>query len=81
MKIFLIRMAMNYSFLYGDSEKQNEAQAIAAVVSTILLIPEASEAIQQAVLAAWAAGESIKDLIALLSGKRAAVSKTAENWQ
>lgn len=81
MKIFLIRMAMNYSFLYGDSEKQNEAQAIAAVVSTILLIPEASEAIKQAVLAAWAAGESIMDLRALLSGKRAAVSKSAENWQ
>lgn len=81
MKIFLIRMAMNYSFLYGDSEKQNEAQAIAAVVSTILLIPEASEAIKQAVLAAWAAGESIMDLRALLSGKRAAVSKSAESWQ
>ena len=81
MKIFLIRMAVNYSFLCGDSEKQNEAQAIASVVSAILLIPEASEGIKQAILAAWAAGESVMDLRALLSGKRAAVSKSAENWQ
>ena len=74
-------MAVNYSFLCGDSEKQNEAQAIASVVSAILLIPEASEGIKQAILAAWAAGESVMDLRALLSGKRAAVSKSAENWQ
>lgn len=71
LKIFLIRMALNYSFLMNDSAKQSEAETIALTVSAILLMPEASEGIKQAVLAAWAAGESVMDLRALLSGKRA----------
>lgn len=81
LKIFLIRMALNYSFLMSDSAKQSEAGTIALTVSTILLMPEASEGIKQAVLAAWAAGESVMDLRALLSGRRAALVKNSENWQ
>ena len=81
LKIFLIRMALNYGFLMNDSAKQSEAETIALTVSAILLMPEASEGIKQAVLAAWAAGESVMDLRALLSGKRTALVKNSENWQ
>lgn len=81
MKIFLIRLALNYVYLLGDSGKQAEAETLAAVIALILLIPEGTEVIKQLILFAWAAGESTLDIRTLLSGKRAALIKTKENWQ
>lgn len=80
-KIFLIRLALNYVYLLGDSGKQAEAEALAAVISLLLLIPEGTEVIKQLILFAWAAGESTADIQTLLSGKKAAFMKTNENWQ
>lgn len=81
MKIFLVRMALNYAFLLGNSGKQAEAQTAAAAASIVLLIPEGVEIIKQLILLAWAAGESVVDIRTLLSGKRTALIKTDENWQ
>ncbi|HJA12856.1 MAG TPA: hypothetical protein H9799_07915 [Candidatus Mediterraneibacter merdipullorum] len=81
MKLFLIRMALNYVYLLGDSAKQAEAMALAVTVTTILLIPEGAEAAKQLILLAWAAGEGVLDLRTLLAGKRTALMKSAENWQ
>ena len=80
-KIFLIRLALNYSYLFIDSEKQAEAEALAAAISLLLLMPEGTEVIKQLILFAWAAGESTVDIRTLLNGKRAALIKTKENWQ
>lgn len=80
-KIFLIRMVLNYTYLLGDSAKQSEAEALALTVSTILLMPEASEVVKQLILVAWACGESAVDIRTLLSGKRAALIKNSESWQ
>lgn len=80
-KIFLIRMAINYICLMGDSAKQSEAGVLALTIATLLLIPEAEEGIKQLVLLAWAAGESIMDIRALLAGNRVALIKNSENWQ
>ena len=81
MKIFLIRLALNYVYLHGDTGKQAEAEALAAAIALLLLMPEGTEVIKQLILFAWAAGESIADIRALLSGKKAALIKTKENWQ
>ena len=35
MKLLLVRMALNYVYLMGDSEKQSEAAAFAAAVTTV----------------------------------------------
>ena len=80
-RIFLIRMALNYAFLLTDTERQGEAELLALTVSALILMPEAAEGIKQLVIIAWAAGESVTDIRALLSGKRAALVKTSENWQ
>ena len=80
-RIFLIRMALNYTFLLTDTEKQGEAELLALAISAILLMPEAVEGVKQLVIAAWAAGESVVDIRTLLSGKRTALVKTSENWQ
>ena len=80
-KLFFIRTAINYAGLMGDSARQSEAAGLAAVISVILLIPEASEMIKQMILFAWASGESVIDIRTLLSGRRAPLVKTSENWQ
>lgn len=81
LKLFFIRMGLNYLYLMGDSGKQAEAAALAVAVTTVLLIPETAEVLKQLILLAWAAGESVVDLRTLLSGKRTALVKNSENWQ
>ena len=76
-----MRMALNYIYLMGDQAKQAEATALAIAVTTVLLIPEAAEMLKQLVLLAWAAGESVVDIRALLSGKKAALVKSSDTWQ
>ena len=81
LKIFFIRMGLNYMYLMTDSAKQGETMTLATVISTILLIPEAVEIVSQLLLFAWAAGESVVDLQILLSGRRAPLVKTADSWR
>jgi hypothetical protein len=81
MKLFLVRMALNYVYLMGDSAKQAEVTALAVAVTTALLIPEAAEVLKQLILLAWAAGESVVDIRTLLSGNRTALIKSSDTWQ
>lgn len=81
MKLFLVRMALNYVYLMGDTAKQSEVSALAIAVTTVLLIPEAAEVLKQLILLAWAAGESVVDIRTLLSGNRVALMKNTDTWQ
>ena len=81
MKLFLVRMALNYVYLMGDSAKQAEVTALALAVTTALLIPEGAEVLKQLILLAWAAGESVVDIRTLLSGNRTALIKSSDTWQ
>ncbi|HJA65671.1 hypothetical protein B5F07_15585 [Lachnoclostridium sp. An169] len=81
LKIFLIRMALNYAYLMTDTQKQGEAKALALTISVILLNPELSEAVSPLILLAWAAGESVVDIRTLLAGRKAPLVKSKENWQ
>lgn len=80
-QLLFFRFAANYMYLMSDSQKQGEAEALAAAISILLLQPEAVEVIKQLVLLLWTFGESVLDLRTLLSGKRAALVKSAETWQ
>lgn len=80
-KIFLIRMSLNYVYLMGDSSKKAQADALAIVLATLMLMPQISQALKQLILLAWAAGESVVDLRSLLSGHKVALVKNSENWQ
>lgn len=81
MKIFLIRLSLNYAYLARDSVKQSEARTLAAALALLLLMPELEEVFCQLILLAWSTGESIVDLRTLMSGKKAALAKTSETWQ
>ncbi|CUX37145.1 hypothetical protein BN3456_01798 [Clostridium sp. C105KSO13] len=80
-KLLTIRFGINYLYLQSDAAKQAEAEALALTLSTLAGLPAVSAAVKQALLAAWAFGESMLDLRSLLSGKRAALIKNTENWQ
>ena len=81
LKIFLIRMALNYTYIMTDTQRQGEAKALGTTISLLLLNPEAAEAVSGLILLAWAAGESVVDIRTLLSGNKAPLIKNSENWQ
>lgn len=80
-KLLLIRFGGNWLYLQSDTGKQAEAEGIALTLSTIATLPAAAGIVKQALLAAWAYGESIVDLRALMSGKRTALVKSSATWQ
>lgn len=80
-KLLTMRIGINYVYLLSDSVKRAEVQSMALSIATVAALPAISTLIEQALLAAWAFGESIMDLRALLAGKRTALFKSAETWQ
>lgn len=80
-KLLAVRFGINYLYLQSDSVKQAEAETLALTLSVLAGLPAVSGFIKQALLAAWAFGESVVDLRVLLSGKKAALIKNSENWQ
>lgn len=80
-KLMLVRSVPNYAHLISDSQKQAEASTLALTVSTLLFAPELSEVVKQAILWAWAYGESVMDIRTLLQGGRVPLLKSAESWQ
>ncbi len=80
-KILGIRMGINYGYLLTDETKKLEAETVAVGLSSLLAAPEASEIIKQAILLAWAYGESIVDVRLLLQGEKIPVIKSSETWQ
>lgn len=80
-KISVIRTGINYAYLLTDHTKQAEAETMAITLCSLLMFPEASELVKQAILFAWAYGEGICDLRTLAEGKKVPLVKTQETWQ
>lgn len=80
-KLILIRFASNYFFIQSSSSKRAEAEALALTLCAIAALPALYEAAAQVILLAWAFGESIVDLRALLNGSRVPMVKSEESWQ
>ncbi len=80
-KILAIRMAANYTYLMSDEMKKAEAESVAIGICSLLAIPEATQVLQQAMLLAWAYGESVVDLRVLFKGEKVPLAKTTDTWQ
>lgn len=80
-RLMAARFALNYGYLMGSVQRQEEAAALAATVAVILLQPELMETAKQIILMLWGFGESVIDIRALLSGNRVAMIKDDSNWQ
>lgn len=80
-ELLLLRFVPNYTYLQGSAEKKAEAQALALTLCSVLSVPAITEAATQGILLAWAFGESLVDIRALLNGEGVALIKDNESWQ
>lgn len=80
-KLLLVRLALNCKYLFSDTEKQSQAEAMALGFSAIMLNPELKEAVKVLLIVLWGFMESVIELKALLSGRKVANIKNSSNWQ
>lgn len=78
--ILRIREGVNFIYLISDQGKVQEAEALAWLVSALLLSPEIEEAVKATILFAWSYAESVKDIRILLDGNRLPLLKSADTW-
>ncbi len=80
-RLLLLRFVPNYAYIQTDSEMKAEAQTAAMALCTILAVPAITEAAAAGILLAWAYGEAIMDVRALLKGSKVPLAKSKESWQ
>lgn len=80
-KLLLWREASNVLYILSDSAKVAEAQAMAAALAAVTLMPALMEPVKYTILFAWAYVESLQDVKILLNGGRVPVMKTAADWK
>lgn len=80
-QLLLLRFVPNYTYLQGSAEKRAEAEALALTLCSVLAVPAITEAAAQGILLAWAFGESLVDIRALLNGNRVPLIKDSSSWQ
>ncbi len=80
-RLLLWREAANVLYILTDSAKVAEAQALAAALSAVILLPALMEPVKYTILFAWAYVESLQDVKTLLSGGRVPIWKTAADWK
>lgn len=80
-KLLLFRFVANYAYIQTDAAMKGEAEALALTLCSLLAVPAVTKAAAQAILLAWAYGESVVDIRSLLAGNRVAFIKSKESWQ
>lgn len=75
-----MRWIANLGYIYTDSVKCSQAEALAFSLSLLIGSPEAKEAFKSSILFSWAFGESLHDLELLFADKRVPLLKTREDW-
>lgn len=75
-----VREAANVIYLLGCETKRAEAEAVAAVLSSAIALPELKPVFETALILAWAYLESLYDVKLLLAGGRVELLKTDESW-
>ncbi|MCI9072603.1 MAG: hypothetical protein HFH80_07295 [Lachnospiraceae bacterium] len=75
-----IREAANVIYLLGNAEKRGEVEAVAAVLSEAIALPELQPLFETALILTWAYLESLYDVKTLLAGGRVELLKTDAGW-
>lgn len=79
-KLLKLREASNVIYLFSDSGKQAQAEALAAAIAAAAGFPPLTELIKYSLIFAWAFVESIIDVRILLEGGKVPLIKTAQDW-
>lgn len=80
-QLILLRFVPNYAYLQKSPQRRAEAEAMALTLSSLLAVPAITEAVAQGILLAWAYGEAIVDVRALLKGSKVPLVKDDMSWQ
>lgn len=80
-RILAVREVSNFLYLQQDTVKQTQAQAAAAAVSAVMLMPELADILKEGILLAWAYTESVNDLKILLEKGRIPLRKEKSDWR
>ncbi len=80
-QLFLIRQGLNMIYLLSDSGKQEEARALAAVITGVTGLAPLVEIMSCFILVIWAMGESMMDVRKLLSGGSIPLWKNQGDWK
>ncbi len=79
-RLLLIREGMNYLYCQQDPSINQQTSALAVVLTGVFGLPVLTEVTNQALLLAWAYGESLVDVRILLDGGRVPVFKDTLTW-
>lgn len=80
-RLLLLREGMNYLYCMSDPQISSQANGLAVSLTGFLGIPALTAATGQAILLAWAYGESLIDVRILLDGGKVPLNKTPVSWQ
>ena len=75
-----LRTAVNFLHILRSAPLRSEAEALAELIALLVANPELQPAITLAIEAAWAYGESVRDLQALLHGGKVPLIKGEDAW-
>lgn len=79
-EILMIREGMNLIHILSDSQKRQEAKALAGVITGVTGFAPLTGVVAFFVMTVWAMGEAVIDVRMLLEGKKAAFIKSGETW-
>lgn len=79
-ELVAIREGMNLIHILSDSEKRQEANALASVITGVTDLAPLTGVIAFFIMTVWALGEAIVDVKMLLEGKKTAFIKSRETW-
>lgn len=79
-RLLLIRETANVGYLFSDSAKMAEAEALALAVTSAVGVPELSGLVKISLIFAWAYAESVYDVRSLLQGGKIPLLKNKDTW-
>lgn len=79
-RLIALRFPVNYLYLLTDQTKVAEAETLAVTLSGIIALPAVEQLVKQGILLAWAYGECLAEMNALLSGNEVPLVKSKESW-
>ncbi len=79
-RLLLLREASNVLYLFSDSAKMAQAEALAQTLTAVILLPELAKPVKYSILFAWAYAESVNDVKILFDEGKVPLIKTSESW-
>lgn len=79
-RLLAVREGLNLIYLMSDSQKREEAKALAMAVTGIIGLAPLVYLTTFFILSVWALGEALADIRGLLAGKKVPLWKRAEDW-